>query len=455
MKSLHTPGQWGTKENRICVIQMAWPTVLESFLISLAGMVDSLMVSRLGADAVAAVGLTTQPKFIGLAAFNALNVAVSALTARRKGSDDRSSANQVLMVALVASGLAGILISFICVTFSDIFISLCGSGPDTHMAAVEYFQIIMGCMIFTVISLTINASQRGVGDTRIAMQTNIVSNLINVIFNFLLIEGRLGFPTMGIQGAALATVLGSVIACIMSICSLFRKEGFISFFYIHLNKIKPTLEAAKSIVKIWSSALAEQLLMRVGLLSVAVMAAGLGTTAFAAHQVGMNVLNLSFSLGDGMQVAAVTLIGQSLGAGKSEQAKLYGAICNNMGKVVSIMLTIIFLFGGEFLYGLFFESSEIIFIGVKIMRVMAIIVLLQITQTIYTGCLRGAGDIVFTTIASMIGVTFIRPVSSYLFCHLLSGGIVGIWLGVATDQLIRYILTSWRFHSGKWTKFII
>ena len=163
--------------------QMAWPAVMESFFVALAGMIDSLMVSSIGAYAVAAVGLTTQPKFIGLAMFVAANVAVSAIVARRKGQEDREGANQTLVAAMVFVCLAGIVVSILCVAFADPIIRLCGSNEDTHRTAVIYFQIIMGGMMFNIISLVINAAQRGAGRTRIAMKTNVTANVLNMIGN--------------------------------------------------------------------------------------------------------------------------------------------------------------------------------------------------------------------------------------------------------------------------------
>lgn len=180
---------------------MAWPAVMESFFIALAGMVDSLMVSSMGAYAVAAVGLTTQPKFIGLCLFIATNVAVSVLVARRRGEKDRLGANQVLLMAVVFTVIAGLIISAACVALADPIIALCGANEDTHSSAVTYFRIIMGGMIFNIISMVINAAQRGAGNTKIAMRTNVTSNVVNMIGNYLLIGGNLGFPELGIAGA--------------------------------------------------------------------------------------------------------------------------------------------------------------------------------------------------------------------------------------------------------------
>lgn len=283
------------------------------------------------------------------------------------------------------------------------------------------------------------------------MKTNVAANVVNVIFNYLLIEGHFGFPALGVSGAAIATVIGSVVGCVMSLVAV-CKGDFISIPYMWKEKIRPTLESAKSMVKIGSSVLAEQLLVRVGFLSVAVMAAKMGTAAFAAHQVGMNVMSLSFSFGDGMQVAAVALIGQSLGAKDVEMAKKYGEICQNIGRMIAVVLAVIYLSCVAFLYRLFFTEPEIIAMGVEIMRVIVVVVLLQIAQVIYMGCLRGAGDVIYTTIASTISVTIVRPIASYLLCYTAGLGIIGIWFGVCADQLVRFILTSLRFRSGKWTK---
>jgi len=447
--------RWIT-ENREYIkttLGVAWPAVLESFFVALVGMVDSLMVSRLGTYAVAAVGLTTQPKFLGLALFIATNVALSAITARRKGQKDREGANRTLLTALIFILLAGVVVSVACVAFADPIIRLAGSKTDTHDSAVLYFRIIMGGILFSVISLAINAAQRGSGNTKIAMRTNLTSNLVNVIGNFLLIEGRFGFPALGIRGAAIATVIGTVVACIMSIASIFRKDSFINVGYIIANKLKATLADAKALVRLASSVFLEQILLRIGFMSVAIMAANLGTQEYAAHQVGMNVMSLSFSFGDGMQVAAVTLIGQCLGRKEPDMAKKYGTVCQRIGNLISIVLSLLYLVGGRVFFRAYFPTDDYaVSIGVQIMRVMVLIVLMQVAQVIYMGCLRGAGDVKFTTMASTISVTLIRPTVSYLCAYGLHLGVIGIWFGIVGDQIMRLILTNWRFKSGKWTK---
>ena len=207
-------------ENIKKTLNMAWPAMLESFFAAFAGLVDSLMVSSLGSHAVAAVGLTTQPKFVGLSFFIAANVSISALVARRNGENRRREANQIFSTFLLFILCMAVLISALMVVFADPIIRLCGSEDLTHDSAVLYFKIIMGGMIFNVIQLGVNSAQRGAGNTRITMRTNLVSNTVNILFNYLLIQGHFGFPALGIRGAALATVLGTVVSSIMSVYSV-------------------------------------------------------------------------------------------------------------------------------------------------------------------------------------------------------------------------------------------
>ncbi len=440
------------KEDIKKTLNMAWPAMLESFFTAFAGLVDSLMVSSLGSYAVAAVGLTTQPKFMGLSLFFAANVSISALVARRKGQQKREEANRIFATFLIFILIMAVLLSILFVTFADPIIRLCGSEEATHDSAVLYFKIIMGGMIFNVIQMGVNAAQRGSGNTRITMRTNLVSNTVNITFNYLLIGGHFGFPALGIKGAALATVLGTVVSSIMSVISVWKKDNFVSLPYIFKEKIKPAFEALKNIIKVGYSVFAEQILMRIGFMLTAIMAAEQGTNAMAAHQVGMNIMGLSFSFGDGLQATAVALIGYSLGAKQPEKAKDYGRTCRMIGGVISVILAVLYFFGAGWLMRLFFREQEIVEIGVSIMRVIIFVVVLQISQVIYMGCLRGAGDTLYTAIASTISVTLVRTLGSFVFGYMLGFGITGIWIGVVADQLSRFIFGAVRFKQGKWTE---
>ena len=431
-------------------LSVAWPSVLESFFVNLAGVVDTIMVGSLGSYAIAAVGLTTQPKFLGLAVFISLNVAVSAIVARRKGAGDRESANRVVRMLLLFTLILTALISVVFVIFAGPIVSLVGSQPDTHEYAVEYLRIIMGGSVFSTVSLVLNAAQRGAGNTRIAMVTNVISNLVNVIFNYLLIGGNFGFPALGVRGAAIATGIGTVCACTLSIVSVLHKDGF-----IYLRAVKGWIAdklSIKSILNVGSSAFVEQICLRIGFLLFSMTVARLGTTQLAAHQIGMNMMSMSFSFGDGFSVAAVTLIGQSLGRKRPDMAKIYGNVCQKTGLICAFVISSFYFLFGKDIFALFSQEQIILDYGEMIMRILSVILFVQNEQVRIIGCLRGAGDTKFTAFVSLISVTCIRPGMSWLLCYPVGLGLMGAWLGTACDQVVRFVMTFVRFRKGNWTK---
>ena len=431
-------------------ISVAWPAMAESFFVTLAGMIDTMMVSAMGSYAVAAVGLTNQPKFIGLTLFFGVNIAVSALIARRKGEQRRENANEIMLTGMLLTAVLCVAISLLFVVFAPQIMTAAGSNADTHEAAVEYFRIIMGGTFFNVLTMIINAAQRGSGNTRLSMVTNLTSSVVNVFFNYLLIGGNLGFPKLGIRGAAIATVLGTVVSAAMAVYSLFRPNSYIRIPDMIRNRIRATKESLKSIWNLAYNSSMENIAMRVGFVATALLAARLGTDEFAAHNIGMNILGLGFSFADGMQVAAVALTGEALGAGRKQEAREYGSICQRIGFLISIGLAVLLLVGGRWFYSLYFSEAHILDMGVLITRYTMVIVLLQISQIIYTGCLRAAGDVRYTLVVALISVTVIRTVMTLLLVAVFNLGLHGIWLGVLSDQLSRFLLMRRRFRQGKW-----
>ena len=431
-------------------ISVAWPAMTESFFVTLAGMIDTMMVSTLGSYAVAAVGLTNQPKFIALTLFFGINIAVSALVARRKGEGNRESANHVLAAALGLTLVLCAIVTAVFVIFTPWMMTLAGSNADTHEAAVEYFRIIMGGTIFNVLTMVINAAQRGSGNTRLSMITNLTSSVVNVLFNYLLIGGNLGFPALGIRGAAIATVLGTVVSAAMAVFSLFRGESYVQFGLILKTSLEKLRQSLKPIWRLAYNSSLENIAMRVGFLATALLAARLGTDEFAAHNIGMNILGLGFSFADGMQVAAVALTGEALGAGEKQKAREYAGICQRIGFLISVVLSLLLLFGGRWFYSLYFQEPHILDMGVIITRYTMLIVLLQISQVIYTGSLRAAGDVRYTLGCALISVTLIRTLVTVLLVLVFHLGLHGIWIGVLSDQASRFTLMRRRFRQGKW-----
>lgn len=429
--------------------KIAWPAMLESVLVSMVSLVDTMMVSSLGHEAIASIGITTQPRFIVLALFMSLNVGVTAVISRRFGEGDRESANRTLrQILLIVTVLAGVL-SALAVYYAEPLLRFAGAQADTIEGAIQYFTIIIGGIIFSIISLTINAAQRGCGNTKIAMTTNVTANLVNIVFNYLLIGGHFGFPRLELRGAAIATTLGYFVAFIIAVFSVSKPQRFLHVSFRH--SFVPRWKDLSSLINVGSSAAVEQVFVRVGFFFFAKIIAGLGTVAFSAHQVCMNMMNISFAFGDGLAVAASALVGQSLGKRRPDLATLYGHIAQRFGLMIGGCLTLFFVLSRRWLMVPFSDSEQMIALGAQALLILALICPAQISQVIYSNCLRVAGDTRYVAVVSLVGIGLGRTVVAYLFTYTFAWGLVGAWLSVAADQLVRLILNAVRFSRGKWT----
>ena len=439
------------KSNLQETFEIAWPSVVESVLIVLAGMVDTYMVSTLGKAAVAGVGVTNQPKYFAYTMFYALNTAIASLCARRLGEKKRREANGMFLTGLLFVTIASILLGLLCVVFAAPILKVFGANAEMLPISVIYFRIVMGFSLFNLISMYINAAQRGCGNTKIAMTTNVTSNLVNVLMNYLLINGHFGFPALGVVGAAIATVLGTVVAFIMSVHSLFRKESYVQVQYILSEAIRPAKAYVTDLVPMTGTLLGENLMTRLGFAITGALTARIGTDPYSAHTVGMNFMNLGFAFGDGLQAAMVALTGKSVGEGDREKAESYVRSGQKFGLVISAATAALMLLFHDLIFGLYFPNDpQMLEYGRIISYFIALIMPIQVAKIVFNGMLRGAGDVRFTLIASTIGVTVVQTILMYILIIKMGMGLQGVWLSILVSQSVQLILFAWRYKSGKW-----
>lgn len=430
--------------------RVAWPSILESFFVSLVSMVDTIMVGTLGHEAIASVGLTSQPRLIVLALFMSLNIGVTAVVSRRRGEGNRASANHTLRQALLLASILAIVISAVAVYFAEPLLLFAGAQPDALEGAVSYFRIIIGGIFFNIISLTINAAHKGCGNTRIAMRTNIYANLINILFNYLLIGGNLGFPKLGVAGAAIATTLGYFVAFLISLSSVRKPERFLYLSF--RESFLPDKQNFSSLMNVGSSAAVEQVFIRIGFFIFAKIIASLGTLAFSTHQICTNILNLSFAFGDGLGVAASSLVGQSLGRKRPDLAIVYGKTAQRAGFMIGACLCVFFIAMRRILILPFSQETGIINMGAQILLILSVMCPAQISQVIFSNCLRVAGDTRYVAVVSLICIGLGRTVVAYFFTITLAWGLLGAWFSFLLDQACRLTLSGLRFSKGRWTK---
>jgi putative MATE family efflux protein len=428
--------------------KIAWPSAIEAFLVGAIGSVDTIMVGTLGKGAITAVGITNQPKFILLAMIFSLNVGVTAITARRKGQKDQKGANRTVRAGIIICAIVSILMSVLGYLFAKPIMLVAGADDSYIKDAITYFRILMFSIPFQALNLTINAGQRGCGKTKISMTTNVISNLINITFDFLLINGIGFFPRLEVAGAAIATLMGAIAAFLISLATLFRKDGYLSFHFKASWKLHK--EVLDPIMKVSSSAFVEQVFLRIGFLAYAAIVARLGPTEYATHIICMNILTLSFCFGDGLSIAASALVGQNLGAKRPDLSIMYGKTGQRLSFMISCVVFLVFIFGRSFLVSLFSREAQIIALGSNVMILAAMGTHMQTSQVVLSGCLRGAGDTAYVAVTSLISVAIIRPLLTWLLCYPLGIGLYGAWIGLLVDQMFRLVSSYKRFSGGKW-----
>lgn len=441
------------------MLKIAVPSCIEGALMSVISAVDTMMVGTLGAASLAGVGLTAQPRLMLLVLVQALCVGTTAVIARRKGAKDINGARNCLKQSMAIITFLGILISLLAFVFAERIVVFSGANAETLPIAREYFAIVAIGILPNCWQLCICAAFRAVGKTTITLTTNLIANILNVCLNYVLINGKLGFPRLGVRGAAIATVIGTIVASAISFYFVMKSD---EFSYKPFERLKFDRDTLQSLSKIGAATALEALFLRGGFLLVQIVVAGLGTIAFASYQIVSQVTGLSFTVGDGLATAAVSMVGQSLGAKNKEKAKQYISISRRMGFIVSLSLMLIIILMKD-VFPSFFTKDASVIAGASIsFFVVAFGMYPQNVRVIYSGSLRGAGDAKYVAVCSFIGVTIFRPLSTYLFCNTFSNllpwlqlAVTGPWLSYILDALIRSYLLQIRIKSCKWTEIVV
>jgi len=439
---------------RLLIIGLAWPALAENVLVSLVSMVDMMMVATLGAYAIGAVGLVTQPRFVMLAAFMALNVGSTAMVSRFKGARDRENANLVLNQSLIMSVGISFLICLVMFFWGETLVRfLAGNNISEEMVqgALGYLRIQVYGFPTLAITITINAVLRGVGNTRAAFYNSTVSNLVNVFFNYCLIGGNLGFPALGIEGASIATVIGQCVALGMAVWAVLGNREFVSINFREIFSVN--LPMIHRIFKVGIPALVEQLVMRIGMMLFTIIITSLGDHSYAAHMIAMNLQQLSFMTGMAFGAAATSLVGQCLGRLRSDLARVYVKMSQNLSYIASIIVALLLFFGGEAITSLYSGDRELIRLAANMLKIIAVVNPISNARFVYLAALRGAGDSRFAAVVTFVGVLLVRPViSMVLIAPQLPFrlGLAGVWIALSSDGIVCYFLARLRFLRGKW-----
>lgn len=438
------------KDLRKRIFNLALPALAEMTLMTLVSMVDMIQVGRLGPWAITSVGLSNQPMFIAMSVFMSLNVGATAVVARSIGAKKTEDAYAAARQALVMATILGAILAGLGMVFAPSLLRMMGAEDDVMGPGTTYLRIVAAGLVFQGAAVSLTASLRGAGDTKTPMSVNMIANLVNVVGNFVLINGYLGFPRLEVAGAAYATTFSRLVALVLIFRKVFGHKGAIKMS-LH-DSFKPDPEVLKRIFRVGIPAAMEQLVMRSGMMTFARIVASLGTVTYAAHQVALNIEGLSFTPPMSFQTASTTLCGQSLGAKSPEGAIRAARECQKMALIGASLAGLVLFFGGRYIAWAYTDDPVVITLSANVLKMIAFVQPFLATNFVLAGALRGAGDTRWTMYITMAGVWGVRVLTAYILVMRMGLGLYGAWIAMGLDMIARAILVELRFRAGHWTK---
>ncbi|MER2110318.1 MAG: MATE family efflux transporter [Desemzia incerta] len=443
---------------KLDILTIAWPVLMELVLSSVFGMIDMMMLGNIpnntyAAAAVSSVGLTNQPLFLALSVVQALNVGGTAMIARYYGAGEKKRMENVLKHVMLFGLFFSIPISAFGLLNAENIMSFMGGEAHAIEIGASYFRVICISYLFQSFNISITGALRGIGQTQIPMRINVLVNFLNVLGNAVLIYGLLGAPALGVVGAATSTATANLIASVLLVRFLMKGNSELPFSF--KRKFKFDTGTLKNLVRIGMPSAIEQLILRAGVILFIQIVSSLGTVIFAAHQIGMNLLSLSFTTGQAFGISSSSLVGRSLGKKDTQLASEYAKKTSMMGAITGILVGTVLFIGSEFFVSLYSNDPQIIHNASTALKIIAVVQPFQTHQLIVAGSLRGAGDTMFPLISTFVGVLIVRVISAYFFVFVLNLGLVGAWMGIVLDQFLRWILVGARFKAGKWKSIVI
>lgn len=436
------------KEYAKRVTNLAIPVIIEMVLGMVVWIVDTAMVGRLSGIALSAVGLGGQLFFSAVNIFAAIGTGATAIVSRHIGAKNHKRGNESAAQALqIALGLG--LIMFLCsyFLFDKLFI-LSNAEAEVIALGTDYVKLISVAALFMVPGYVASAILRAAGDTRTPMIGSVIINTINIVGDYVLIFGKWGFPKLGVAGAAIATALGQIVGFLYIILCLFKETGLIQLKARDLGKTNK--KDFNQILRLSAPAFINELMINGGRLIYSFMVIGLGTVAFAANQIAVTAESLSYMPTIGFSVAATTLVGQSLGANDSEQAREYTKTAAFLGAAFMGLVAILFLIFPAPIVKFFNHEADIINVAALCIRIAALEQIPMALSMVLSGALKGAGDTKGTMYISLASNWLFRLPAAYLTVYVFKWSVAALWYMTAIQYVIEAALFGIRFKRGKW-----
>jgi putative MATE family efflux protein len=441
------PGEvWAdTAAIRNAVLRLALPIVGSNLLQRGVGIVDTLMVGRLGAAELAAVGLAQLLIFFQMALVFGLGIGLTVMVGYHTGAGDAARRAQTIRTGLALGlGLAAGL-SFLGLWGSRWAAALLGATDRVLDLAVAYLVVSWLLFAFLVFLHLLSAIFQGAGDTRTPLKVVAVVNLLHVAVALPLVFGLLGAPALGVVGAAVGSGVSEAVG-VAWLLVLARRRGLL------LPGAWADREAVLRMGRVGWPAIGERLVTNGMQLVFARVVIGFGVAVYAAHQVGLNIEALSFLPGVAFAQAATALVGQRVGARDPEGAR------RAAGQALLVALAVMSAFGVAFVLApalwvrLFTPEPEVLAWGAPLLRIMGLLQVPLAIALALAGSLRGAGETRSVLLAAIVGGWVVRIPLAVGLGVWAGYGILVVWLTMVLDWVVRALLMGWRLTHLDWAR---
>ena len=436
-----------THPETLSVWGLAWPPIVGNLLFASVGVISIKAVGTLGAEAVAAVGTGQRMVWVFQALLMAVMTGTTALVARAVGSKNMIEAAHVTRLAIGVSIALSLITTLVIVLFAEKFIGIFGLDPVAQELAVTYLTISILFIPFMAIGMVIGAALRAAGDVKTPMYIGIFTNIIAIYLLLGLVNGQYGMPKLGILGAALAMGIAFTIGAAIQLYLWLANK-----LVVPIGKAGSfTKERLRQLITISYPAGIESFVFQFGMLSFFWIVAMYGTEEVAAYNIGVNILMLSFILGNGFSVAAATLSGQFLGASDPVAAYKSGYQAAGMTMLAMSLSGLLLAFFAEPIAWFFIQDEEVVKFAVIFVWIFAMAQPFMALEFSLGSTLRGAGDTRSPLVITIIGLLVIRVPIAFLL-YYLEMPVQWIFATLIIDYFVKGILLITRYRSKRWMK---
>ncbi len=434
------------------VFLLSVPMVLEMMMESIFAVVDIWFVSRLGAEAVATVGITESLTTIVYSIGGGLATATTALVARRIGEHNPKEASRVAFQAIIAGILASFLISVPGILWAPEILKLMGASEIIVNEHSIYTRIILGSNAIIMLLFIINAVLRSSGDAAMSLRVMWVANIINLILDPLLIFGIGPFPELGIKGAAIATATGRGIAVLFQFFILFRGKRRIK---LTVNEIGFNPKLILQIIRLALGGIGQTLIATTSWVGLIRIVAQFGSSVVAGYTIALRIIIFALLPSWGISNAAATLVGQNLGAGEPERAERAVWITGWINSLLLLSIgAILVIFPGSFIR-VFMDGEDIVAPGIEALRIISLGFVFYGLGMVLVQAFNGAGDTFTPTWINLLCFWIIEIPLAYLLAIHLKLEQSGVFMSIPIAESLMTVFALILFRRGKWKQKIV